>query len=850
MDTRHHETLGNNVIPSVYRIRLEPGRSRFGYDGYEEIEVEVANGTSSIALNAAELSIVSASVLAMGEEHEARVKLDEKRQRMVIELGRKISGSATIKIAFAGTNNDKMYGFYRSRYMQDGKERYMLTTQFEAANARNAFPCFDEPAFKAEFELTLVAQKGLTCISNMPAASEEDLGNEKRAFRFMKTPRMSSYLLYAGIGEFSRKVEKRGRMEVGVITTPGKEKYADLALGYAIKFLDYFEKYFGIKYPLPKLDLIAVPDFSAGAMENWGAITFRENALLGDQKSSVGAKQRIAEVIAHELVHQWFGDLVTMKWWNDLWLNESFANFMSYKAMDAVFPEWEMMSQYTAGVVGTAFAVDQLSSTHPISVKVETPSDIDQIFDEISYNKGGAVLSMIEDYVGKENFRKGLNRYLEKNAYSNAEKEDLWNAVGEVSDKKDRKMVVPEVARSWIDNKGYPSVEIAFGNGEIRLYQKRFMLLEEKPDNTRWLIPVSMVQPPEAHEERILMTGKKAVVRTERKGPFKLNHLQKGFYRTIYEVEMLDKLGGMVKDHEISGIDSWGIEGDMYALMKKGRYSIKEYLEFVEKYCFAARYPLNMSVLSHLRSIFLIMEGEDERISRETGGLLREYSGELIKEVGWKRSNDETTNTTLIRSSAILGSGISGEKSTINKVQRIFAEGDGRTIDPNLKAAAYGVMAWSGNAATYEKLKNMYREETVPEDKTKLLASLGMFSEPLLIRKALDFSMSDEVRYQDSFYIPAYVSSNPAGKGILMDWTKRNWDGLESRFKSGTHMLGRYVDNLASSTKKGSKAEISRFFSPKSKSRPDIRSSLDQTLEIVEINSGFISRSKASWKND
>ena len=305
-----YDTLGNNVIPKKYTLRFKPNFATFRYKGSEIIEAEVKERTASISINAAELEIKRASVVQGGIEQMASTKADPSKQTVTLNLGKGVKGDVLIKIDFIGIHNDRMYGFYRSGYKTGGKTKYLLTTQFEAANARNAFPCFDEPSFKAVFDVAIITGKGLDCISNMPVSSVNVLGKTLKEVKFEETPRMSTYLLYLGVGNYDYVCGQAGNTEVRVVTTPGNRRMARLPLEYAIKFIKFYEKYFGIKYPLPKVDLISIPDFAAGAMENWGAITFRETALLADEKSPIAVKQRVAEVIAHELTHQWFGDLV------------------------------------------------------------------------------------------------------------------------------------------------------------------------------------------------------------------------------------------------------------------------------------------------------------------------------------------------------------------------------------------------------------------------------------------------------------------------------------------------------------------------------------------------------------
>ncbi|MGI0100597.1 MAG: M1 family metallopeptidase, partial [Candidatus Micrarchaeaceae archaeon] len=450
------KTLGDNVIPMEYILEFEPDFRTFRYKGKCTIKVLIKKPTNKIALNSAELAIRDARVTSGKDIQDASIRTSAKDETLLLVLKRPAKGKAELCIEFDGTNNDGMYGFYRSRYLNNGKEGYILTSQFEPADARKAFPCFDEPEFKAVFSLSFIVDSNLEAISNMPIKNTKALGSKKR-ITFYTTPRMSTYLLYLAVGKFEYNTSKYRNMMFRVITVPGRGKNTKMPMDFGKRFLKFYESYFGIDFPLPKMDLIAIPDFSAGAMENWGAITFREIELLGDEKAtSTAVKQRIAEVIAHELAHQWFGDLVTMRWWDDLWLNESFATFMATKAVDSVFPEWEFGLQDSVGILSTALAADQYMSTHPINVRVSEPSEINEIFDSISYDKGGSVLAMLEDYAGKEAFRKGLHAYLGKHAYSNATKYDLWDAIEAITRKIDKNTKFSKVAKDWIDKTGYP----------------------------------------------------------------------------------------------------------------------------------------------------------------------------------------------------------------------------------------------------------------------------------------------------------------------------------------------------------------------------------------------------------
>src|SRR5437899_11181427 len=524
------------VFPVNYFLEFEPDFKKFKFRGREKIEIKALRPTDKIVLNATELEIKECKVLWNEKTIIPRIKLDSKTEELIIRLPQKISGKAYFLIDFVGYLNDKLVGFYRSKYEYKGKQRYLATTQFEAADARRAFPCWDEPKAKASFDVSLIVDNNLTAISNMPVIAKKKVGNKTR-YRFDRTPIMSTYLLYLGVGDFEFLQSKLGKTSVRIVTTRGKKDQARLSLEFTKQFLAYFQNYFRIKYPLPKLDMIAIPDFASGAMENWGAITFRETVLLYDPKtSSTETKQHIAEVISHEIAHQWFGNLVTMKWWNDLWLNESFATFMATKAVDKYYPEWDFWDQFLISEMTGGLSLDSLKTSHPIDVKVKSPAEVRQIFDEISYNKGGCVLMMLENFLGEKNFRIGLHNYLLKHRYNNAKGEDLWKSLALVSRKP-----VKQMMNSWIRQVGYPLIQATVNDSKIRLQQKRFLLENGKSRNGNWIIPVSVKTGDKLVSK--LMTKPITIPIDTEFGWFKINSGQKGFYRVKYDDLTLEKLG-------------------------------------------------------------------------------------------------------------------------------------------------------------------------------------------------------------------------------------------------------------------------------------------------------------------
>ena len=511
---------------------FEPNLRSFRYKGTETISVNIKKSTKAITLNSLGLNVGNVTITKGNNTQKATVKANRKLEQITFLFNDPVSGNVAISLAFSGVNGDKLSGFYKTKYKVGTQERYALTTQFEAPDARKAFPCFDEPALKATFELSFLIDKKLMAISNMPIKDVRQTSG-KKLVRFQKSPKMSSYLVYFGIGEYETLKGSYRNIELNVVTTPGKSRLGEIALDYGKKFLKYYEDYFGIRYPLPKMDFIAVADYAIGGMENWGAITYSEFALLADTKTaSVAVKQRIAELTAHELAHQWFGDLVTMRWWDDLWLNESFATFMSYKAVDHVFPEWKLGVQALLDRTAGALGADQLRSTQPIGVEVNSPADTAEAFDpDITYSKGGSVLVMLEDYVGKETFRKGLKEYMGKFAYSNATRHDLWESIDKAAGKAHGNVRFDHVASYWIDTAGYPLIDVNYSGSQLRLEQRRFLLLD-KADNKIWPVPIHYIKKSAGKKQQglVLLDEKRMQMKEDALDYIKLNYLQAGFY--------------------------------------------------------------------------------------------------------------------------------------------------------------------------------------------------------------------------------------------------------------------------------------------------------------------------------
>src|SRR5438445_4184446 len=489
--------LPRTVVPGRYDLRLEPDLTTLTFRGEETIDVTIAEPVREIVLNAVELVVDEAVVVdGRGREHRATVTLDEAAERCTLALAEPLAaGAGRVRLAFRGTLNDKLRGFYRSVYKDpSGVSRTMAATQFEATDARRAFPCWDEPSFKAVFAVTLAIDPALTAVSNTSIVSETP-ENGRKVIKFADSIVMSTYLVAFVVGELEHtEPTSVGRVPLSVWCVPGKKRLAKFGQEIGAASLAFFEDYYGLPYPGDKLDLVAIPDFAAGAMENFGAITFRETALLVDESAATHAElERVADVVAHAIAHMWFGDLVTMSWWNGLWLNEAFATFMEMLAVDAWKPEWKRWDSFGVSRAA-AFSVDGLRSTRPIEYPVQAPKDAEAMFDVLTYEKGASVLRMLEQHIGPTAFRDGVRDYLHAHAYGNADTNDLWVSLGKIA-----KQPVPELMDGWIFQPGYPLVTAELREGvELVLTQQRFTYLPNPaprtphPSPVTWQIPLQL----------------------------------------------------------------------------------------------------------------------------------------------------------------------------------------------------------------------------------------------------------------------------------------------------------------------------------------------------------------------
>ena len=823
-----------------YDIQFEPIFKNFTFNGIEIISIRTSP-TKQFILNCAEIKIKKCYIISKGKTIQTKYSLDTKKETITINSKQKLSGRLKICIEFIGELNDRLLGFYRSKYRDPlGKTKYLATTQFEAADARRAFPCWDEPSVKATFDVSLLVKKNLMAISNMPITKKNNYGS-KVLYEFGRTPIMSTYLLYLGVGEFEYIEDKLRNIQIRVITTKGNKKKAKLSLELTKKFLGEYEKYFGIKYPLPKLDMLAIPDFAAGAMENWGAITFRETILLYDPKtSSTRTKQFIAEVISHELAHQWFGNLVTMKWWNDLWLNESFATFMATKIVDKFYPEWDLWDQFLDDAMNTAMALDALKTSHPIDVKVNHPSEIREIFDSISYDKGGCILRMLEHFVTDKNFQMGLQKYLKKYAYSNAEGKDLWKAIGSVA-----KKPIDGMMKSWINQVGFPLLSVSRKNSTISLKQNRYLLEETKSHKKGlWQIPL-IIDEGNLRTSLIMKKKSDSIKLKNNDRNFIINSGRTGFYRVNYDSEIIENLSLLIDEKILDYVDRWSIQNDYYSQCVTGQKKLQDYLDFSNVYFDEDNYISSLNLAQHLYSLYILTH--KERFSEEIKQYALNFLRTIFDRLGWNAKKGEPHTNALLRSFVISGLGKLGDEEILKESKCRFEKfiKNQNSLSADLQETVFVLTAWSGNEKTFKKFVSLYKKASSQEEKLRFLAGMCNFKQKNLLLKTLDFTLGPDVRSQNIQLPIMRIAANIHGKEFLWNWLKKNWKRIVKKAGVGNPLLNRVVASIGQVVDNKQEKEIRKFF--KQNPLKGTEMTLEQTLERVRVSTKFLNSIKKEF---
>ena len=853
--------LPDNVRPVHYDLTLTPNFDDFTFDGEVDVTVSMEPGTTEIMLNCAEIEIHSATVSwtdTNGEQEQAanNIAYDADAETATISIPATpadgLVGNQHLRMSFTGELNDKLRGFYRSQYVNpEGENAYLATTQFEATDARRALPCWDEPAAKATFQVTLVVPEDMEAVSNTPIIEETRGGDGLKTLLYDKTPVMSTYLLAFVIGDLTH-IEKEAAdgTVVGVWMTRGKEEQGQFALDTSVKLLSFFNDYFGIPYPLPKLDHLAIPDFAAGAMENWGCVTYRETALLVDpENSSAGTRQRVAEVVAHEMAHMWFGDLVTMEWWDDLWLNESFATWVGTKAVDWLFPEWSMWTQFVNMDTNRAFNLDGLKNSHPIEQEVANPAEVSQLFDAISYSKGGSVLRMLEHFLTPSVFRIGLNTYLTRHSYQNARTTDLWTALEESSGQP-----VNSIMSSWTGQTGYPVLDVAATNTEsglsLEVRQERFVfdsvLGEDTGDDEEqvWPVPLTVAADGASVTAHLVSgaTGTVNVAAPTQPDWFKVNPDQTGFYRVNYTDTDRERLAALVADRALPATDRLGIQNDAFALSRAGLLPVTRFLALAESYQDETDASVWSDLATNLREIESLISDEPYLGSYHAFG--RRLFGPAAHRSGWEARPGEGHLDSLARSTVLSQAGVYGDPDTIAQAQQLFEayQADSGNVRPDLRGVVFSLVAQSGDRAVYDRMWELERAAELHEEKIRFLVSMARFQQEELLRETLERSLTDDVRLQDTIFVVAAVAANNRGRNLAWEFLKEQWDEFDRRYGGGGFGLMRLVAITNAFTTNEQRNDVEAFF--EAHPTPAAERTIRQALERIALNVAWLYRNR------
>jgi tricorn protease interacting factor F2/3 len=756
----------SSSVPVQYRVHIEPDVKTFTFSGQVEVVFACPEPVRDILLNALDIAVWSCRLTSGGKTVSCPFEMDPGKESLRVVLPVEASGEVRLAIDYMGRINDKMAGFYRSRYLAKDGERWIAITQFEESDARRAFPCVDHPAAKATFDIELSADAGLTAISNTPVAEERTLENGRRLFVFETTPRMSTYLVFFGVGDF-RFIEDPKSVTVRVAAVTSVKEAGKYALDFGRKALDYCDAYYGIPYPLSKLDLIAVPDFAFGAMENWGAITFRENLLLHHPGiTSRAAESRICEVIAHEIAHQWFGNLVTPSDWRYLWLNESFATYFGYGAVHHYYPEWDVWEQFVHALTSVALERDALHETFPIEIPGGEHVVINPGTAPIIYNKGASVLRQVKGFIGEEAFQAGLRGYLKDHAYGCAASRDLWEAFESASDRP-----ITRLMESWVAQPGFPVVSVS-GDGEnISLVQERFTYLPGTFHQT-WIVPVNVafyMKDGEVRRESLLLEGETGrIPMVPGAVAYKINDGHTGFYRVRYEDRgNLERLAAGVRAKTISPMDRWGLQDDIYAGVKRRDSGVADYLHFITNYEDEDAFLPLVSIAGHLLHAYLVLDGEKRLAAADAGAALCER---ILKIVGLEPRRDERQNDAVLRERALPLAALFGNREAEDFCLVKFSDWlDGRPVHPDLMKGIMEVGAMRGDRRSLQGLIRRLESSASEHERMNILIAMGRFSDTALIQAVQEYILT-KVPDRNKFVPIMAMSENPYALRMLWEW--------------------------------------------------------------------------------
>lgn len=843
MAKKDFQRLPKSIIPKHYKVDLHPNLDNFQLPGTAVINLEInEENIKEIKLNSVEIKINSAKLNENVASSE--IVYDTDNEQAIIKFADNLPvGASKLFLDFSAEINDKLKGFYRSKYIDtEGNEKFCAVTQFESTDARRCFPCWDEPACKATFEFSMTIDENLLGLSNMPVVEETKVENGLKKLQFESTPIMSTYLaaFYVGVADYVESETKYG-VKVRVYTPVGKKEHGQFALDMGVKSLEFYEDYFNVKFPLPKCDQIGLDDFSAGAMENWGLVTYRSNCLLIDPaNSSTAVKERVAIVVAHELAHQWFGNLVTMEWWTHLWLNEGFASFMEYLACDAIHPDYNVFDTFVKNDFSMGMELDALDSSHPIEVPVNHPSEVDEIFDHISYCKGSSTIRMLHSWIGDDNFRKGMTDYLNTHAYKNALTEQLWEKL-----EKSSNMPVAEVLSTWTSKTGFPLVEAEFINKTtLKLSQKRFSANGPEhmaSDTSLWKIPIQICNSdsPQKCVQTVLLEDASLTVTIPETSWTKINCGAVGFYRVKYNKTDLANINVdtlMVRDR-------LQLQSDTFALCKAGYAPITDYFELLNSYKNEGDYSVMTNILSNLGDISLLARNLPESVQNNMKTWKCQLLSNLKTKLGWEKKDSDTHSDKLLRSTVMDVLGKSGDSEVVSQAQKMFSDHiNGKTqIAGDLRSAIFSTIAANAESTEeIQKLIDYWSNNAESQEQQSLIErSIGYVKNEEGINFILDFINNKIAACNLPFAYVGLCYGSSKGADATWNYIQKNMDDI----KKNCHgfllqaMFGRTLCVYGNQEKYD---QIKKFF--EEQKLESAGRAINQMLEKIQIRANMLSR--------
>ena len=903
--------LPRNVVPTHYDITLKSDLEALTFSGTATISLDVLEETDSITFNAAaklslSKALVTSEALKTDNKSIITLDVDQKHERATAVIPNKLpkGSKATLIVAFASDIDNSMMGYYRSTWEHEGKKGYYALTQFEPTAARRAIPTWDEPNLKATYTFRMIHRKDTVALANMNVVSSNDISQAEQdkilraselqlealtaaagkteakteaktettatsgasdqwaITEFATTPKVSTYLVAWANGPFvslesSYTSPLTGKViPMKVYTTPEYIHQAQYALDVKVKVLPEYERVFDVAYPLPKLDTLVASDFDAGAMENWGLITGRTSVYLYDpEKSGLQGQKRTAGVQSHEVAHQWFGNIATLAWWDNLWLNEAFATLMGEVViLDRCFPEWESASEFINMHLDRALDLDSKRSSHPIEVPLQgenVEDAINQVFDAISYSKGASVLRMLSNMIGEDVFLKGVSIYLKKHLYSNAVTKDLWDGISESSGKD-----IASIMANWILKQGFPVLTVTEEQDALHIKQNRFLSTGDptpEEDQTLWHVPLMLKT---VGADGKVSTDKDAFLKSEREtriplqnaqqANYKLNAETIGVYRVAYSPERLAKLGEEAAKPQgaFSLEDRVGLVSDAFTLAKAGYGKTSGGLSLLQALKADPTYLVNSASSGHLSSLSSAWWEQDEQVRNAIDKLKVSIFGPTAKRLGFDFGKDDSPDLKQLRAVAIAAAAQGGDEWTLSEIKSRFAKlvetGDDSQIHPDLLRTVFSQSVKHGGDKEYETVLGVYHNPTTPTHKIAAMLALGASRDQKLLDRTIEFLFGGEVKEQDFMYFFAALSANPAGRRLIWEATKTRYDDLVKRF-AGNFSLSRLIEYSFSSFSSQKDAEdVKSFFATKDTAKFSM--GLSQGLDAVQANARWLER--------